>query len=212
MTRTYLLAGLAALGAVGCTAEYGSMVILQNQIPEEGCVISGSVDSEFRSSGLLHPDSQFGYVFTPVVRSIVDESARAGRLIFVQGADIRVENLADGSLAQEFGSRFSGYIPPGDTIGVAFEITQPGLAEGDYLARIQMYGTMDGGDVESQEFEYPVRVSADAFEVVVGSCSALPIGYVGEQVSNECNPLQDGFIECCDDGGAKVCPARGPSA
>lgn len=212
MTRTYLLAGLVALGSIACTAEYGSMVILQNQVPEEGCVVSGSVDSTFRSSGLLHPDSQFGYVFTPVVRSIVSDSDRAGRLIFVQGADIRVEDLASGAIVQEFGSRFSGYIPPGDTIGVAFEITQPGLGEGDYLARIQMYGTMDGGDVESQEFEYPVKVSADAFEVVVGSCAALPIGYLGESVANECNPLQDGYIECCDSGGTKVCPAQGPSA
>jgi hypothetical protein len=215
MMRTFLVIGLAALCATGCKANSGSMVILKNSVPGENCTVAGSTTGATVPRGLLHPDAQFGYVFTPVVQSRIASNSNSTRLIFLNGAEIALDQIADDGTATEvanFTQSFSGSITPGGTLGIGFEVTPVGLAEGEYLAHIQVFGTLEDGDVESQVFDYPIRVSADDFVDDIGACDTLEPEYVGEVDGSTCNPLQDGTIECCSDGDTLICPAEGPPA
>ena len=212
MTRTYLVAPFAmfAAGAGACaTDSAASMVILQNGIPGDGCLIQASSSGRFISAGLLHPDSTVGYVFTPVIESRVDASNTVERNIVLKGADVVLEDL-DGNEIAAFGQRFAGTLGPGDTVGVGFEITPRGQAEGNYVAKVEIYGDLNGGNVTSEPFAFPVEISATRFEVNIGACDSLEPGFVGETASSACNPLQDGGIECCTSGENLLCPAMGP--
>jgi hypothetical protein len=211
MTRTYLLAALATVAAAACTDSDNSLVILQNQVPGDGCVTPANPSAASLGRGLLHPGSQFGYVFTPVVQSRVTASNQVDRSVFLEGANIELSDLNGNEVTPGFSTRFAGRVTPGGTTGVAaFEITPRGLGEGDYIASVKIFGDLGGSDVWSQTYDYPIRVSAGDFSINLGSCSALPAGFVGLVEGSACNPLQDGFVECCDSGGQLVCPAQGP--
>lgn len=215
MSPRYIFAALAALaGGAACTENDESMVILKNSVPQEGCALEASDQGQFQSSGRIHPQSQVGYIFTPVVRSLITEKAGVDRLIFMRGADITVEDVAGAELAQ-FGVRFSGTIAPGGLGAFGFEVLPPnliaGIGEALVSARVQVYGDFAGGEVRSDEFIYPIQICADCFYDVLGLCSELEDNYQGVIDGSACNPLQDGTVECCDDGTGKlVCPAVGP--
>jgi hypothetical protein len=213
MIRTFFVIGLAALCATGCKANSGSMVILKNTVPGDDCTVSSSTTATFLSRGLLHPDSEVGYVFTPVIQSRVTSNKNSPRLIFLEGAEVTLGAVADDGSETEvanFAQSFSGSITPSGSAGVAFEVTPVGLAEGEYVAHIQVFGTLDEGDVESQVFDFPITVSADGFYSNVGACDTLEPGYLGAIDGSTCNPLQDGTIECCSEGDSLICPAEGP--
>ena len=77
-------------------------------------------------------------------------------------------------------------------------------------AQVMMYGTRGGGRVESNVFRYPVEVCLGCRVTNVGPCSELTSDYV-PLAGSPCNPLQDGFLECCTtDTGAELCPAQAP--
>jgi hypothetical protein len=211
MVRTYVLAGLAALGTA-CSADSGEMVILSNQVPAASCVLSAAPGGRAKRRRQLHPPSEVGDVFTPVEPSNLGEAGSPDKLIFLDGADVTLDQVtADGdATVAEFGVPFAGSIAARGTIGVGFEVTPRGIGEGDYVAHIQIRGTLDGGDVSSQVFDYPIRVSQADYEQSLGACDLLEEGYVGVIDGNACNPLQDGFVECCTDGDDLICPAVGP--
>jgi hypothetical protein len=211
MIRTYSTVALGALGALACSTNNGELVIVKNIKPAEGCIVPANADTAI-GRGLLHPDSATGYVFTPVVQSLVETNSGTDRRVFFNGAEIELDHAGGDAVVNPFTTAFSGSVEPGATAGVAFEITPAGLAEGEYLAHIQIFGNINGGDVESQVFDYPITVSASAFAVDLGDCAALESEYAGVIAGSTCNALQDGTIECCDDGGDLICPAEGPPA
>jgi hypothetical protein len=207
MTRTYLVIGLA-LGAAACAADPASMVILRNQVPGDDCTISSSQTAPFRGRGVMDPDSG-GYIFSPVILSRIESSRQAERLIFLEGADVSLDRV-DGDAVTEvaaFTTPFSGSITPGGSLGLAFEISPPALAEGNYLAHVQIFGSLEGGDAASQVFDYPFSV--EPLQIDLGSCADLKANFVADS-PNSCNPLQDGTVECCDTGEGYICPAEGP--
>jgi hypothetical protein len=205
--------------AAGCTTESGeSMVILQNQVPEAGCVIPGGATPTFRSRGVIDVESGDGYVFTPVVQSRVEGD---DRLIAVRGADVELtfpegDFSADEGLTR-FSQAFSGTIEPGGSAGFGFIIIPRGLLDriGDDLgsggsmqvtAEVVVFGDLNGGDVESVPFIYPVDVCEGCLKIDNGDCGALPEGFEPSQ-GGECNLLQDAIVDCCTAGGTEFCPA-----
>jgi hypothetical protein len=73
-------------------------------------------------------------------------------------------------------------------------------------ARIQLFGKRGGGSTASNWFRYPVEVCRDCLVVNHGSCASLPSGF-SARTGGVCNPLQDGFVDCCMNAAMLSCPA-----
>jgi hypothetical protein len=205
--------------AAGCTTESGeSMVILHNQVPGEGCILSGDPADTFVSRGVIDVAASEGYVFTPVVESRI---ARNDRLIALRGADVELSfpdsfsaDVDEGLI--RFSQAFSGTIDPLGTVGLGFVIIPRGLLDEiagrlnggsvQVTAEVVVFGDLDGSDVESVPFIYPVDVCEDCLKIDRGECSALPDDFEAEQ-GGACNPLQDDVADCCTSDGVDVCPA-----
>jgi hypothetical protein len=215
MSPKYVLTALTALTIAACTDAGQSMIILNNQVPGDGCSVEASETGSYLSRGRIHPDSSAGYLFTPVVKSLVVEREGLERRIFLEGADIELED-ATGAEVAAFGAPISGNILPGGLSSLGFEIVPTAVmdtfGEGLLLARIQIYGDLAGGEVTSDVFTYPVEVCRECYEQNLGPCAGLEPGFVGAAAGSTCNPLQDGSIQCCEaDDGTLTCPARGPA-
>src|SRR5262245_39190620 len=105
--RLYGAAALAALASAagGCTDAGGSLIIVQNQIPEDGCNIPSTPESNFRSRGRIDVRAADGYLFTPLVQSLIaaDDTGANARVIAVQGADVELTFLSGFFTAEEEG-------------------------------------------------------------------------------------------------------------
>ncbi len=64
-----------------------------------------------------------------------------------------------------------------------------------------MFGDLDGSDVESDPFIYPVEVCNGCMLIDNGDCAGLGDDFEGAQGGNPCNPLQDVPVDCCTSGG-----------
>ncbi len=233
----YCAAALAALVAGGCTTDAGqSLIILQNQVPDDGCIISPSASNDFRSRGIIDVQASLGYIFTPVVQSQIldDTNASTSRVISVGGADVEVSfpggffsadeeaSLRDAALTR-FSESLSGSVQPDlGTTSFAFVIVPQRLLDrigaklspGDSVqasANVVVFGDMDGLSVESNPFNYSVDVCNGCMKIVRGDCATLPSSFEPSP-GGECNDLQDVALECCTTGGVEVCPAIGTGA
>ena len=223
-------ASLTAL-APGCTDAGTSMLIVQNQVPQDGCVVPSSQTSDFRSRGRIDVNAAGGYLFTPLVNSLVTETAngQGTRVIAVEGANVDLTfepgfdaSGFDSSLTS-FSEAFSGSIFPGSQASFSFTVVPKALldalsskiAAGDMVqvtAKVKVFGTLDGGSVDSNSFDYPIDVCNGCLQIDNGSCDALPSNFT-PATGGACNTLQDDPIDCCTDaGGALVCPAAPPAA
>lgn len=225
-----VVAAAAWLSVSACTDAGSSFVIMQNQIPE-GCVPPANV-GDFRPRGRIDVQSGGGYLFFPVARSLVSSEGSAPHLIQVHGADVDIEFqpgfFEEGDITDDlqrllsFSQRFSGVIQPGATTSFAFEILPHDLLDAikatgklrtdgtnqvSVLATVQMFGTLDGGDVSAEPYEYVVDVCDGCMLRVVDQCTDLPEGFVASP-GGECNPLQDVPLDCCiEPDGGTLCPA-----
>jgi hypothetical protein len=225
----FVALGSATVLAAGCVDAGESLVILQNQVAQDGCLISGDAGGVFRGEGFIDTDSQVGYFFTPVVQSRVEAGGDAlRRLVSLEGAEISLgfqDNLFDaGELADlralglvNFTRRFSGSIRPGGTVGLGFDILDarllPRLAQkvsGDsrelILARVVVFGKLSGSSIESDPFTYPITVCTGCLKQNLGDCTALPAGFEPARGS-PCGDLQDSLVQCCTSDGVEICPA-----
>ena len=229
--RLALFAAWSGLLATGCTEGGESFFIVQNQVPDTGCVVPSALTTNFISRGRIEATAAGGYLFTPVVQSLVEESAtgQSDRVLFVEGADVtlsfqegtfseaEVGSLREAGLAN-FRQAFSGAVFPGSTTSFAFEIIpQPMLAElagvigagGSTIvtAEVVMFGSLDGGDVEAQPFTYPIEVCDGCLRIDRGACAGLPADFEAA-TGGTCQLLQDAALDCCTDStGTLVCPA-----
>ena len=227
------LAGLVM--AMGCVAnrDDAPLIILFNQAPADGCTTSPSKTALARGSGFIDANAPLGYLFTPVVQNTA--STRNGsvddatRFALIEGANIRVEasgpnsdaflgNLAASNLL-EFSQRFSFTVFPDDGLAsLGFEILPPqflaslrsdlGAGEvAEFDVRIELFGRMGGGVMQSNEFIYPVSVCNGCLVNNLGPCDA---GLMVTRTGGTCQPLQDGgIVDCCTAAaGGLVCPAQ----
>lgn len=212
MTRLYFMLALS-LAAAACTTESDrGMVILHNQFLDATCEVPATAGGTARVAGVLDAGAPRGYVFTPVLQSLVAESDTRERLIVIEGANVSVANEDGTAVANgDFSTRFATSVAPGGTAGLAFEITPSEMAKGRYLSTVVVFGTLEGSSIESEPFTYPIEVVDFADRPFnLGPCSALDEGYQGTFFGTACSPYQDGGIECCTDGIELVCPAEGP--
>lgn len=217
-----LLAGVLST-TVGCAAEGAeSIQILRNQAPGDECVIPTDTGGEFQPRGRIDVAAGSGYLFTPLVQSNVEPSESAGRWIFVEGADVSLEFVGANAPSGDFGdllnfrSLFSGSIEPGGVSTFAFDVVPKQLLSQltvnvddplQVVASIELVGTLDGSDVESNTFNYPVEICNGCLTNVLGACLGLDES-IDIRLGGVCQTLQDGVIDCCtDDAGGLVCPA-----
>jgi hypothetical protein len=229
MNLVLALALSMILPGAGCTDADQPIIILQNQVPDEGCIIPVGTGSGFRPRGIIDTQSAAGYLFTPLVQNnAVSISGNPNaRLATIQGAEVGLTlqdpsvTVAEGDLS--FTKRFSGTIQPdGGLTSFSFTIIDKrvldaiaGVIESpdqrfEVLAEIKVFGTMAGGDLESVPFTYPVDVCEGCMRVDVGPCADLADDFVALE-GGVCNPLQDVFTECCtalDE--SLTCPAVPP--
>ena len=228
-TQALALMAAAAIGSA-CTDGGTSLVILQNQVPGAGCSI-GTDTSTFNPIGRIDTDARDGYLFTPVVQSLVAETASetgSPRIVFIEGADVKLSFQAgllseaeeaglEESGLSEFSLPFSGAVMPGGLASFAFVVVPKKLldtlagkvsAEPAHItAEVTMFGELDGGSVESQSFNYPIQVCSGCMRIDNGPCADLPDSFE-PLTGGACQQLQDVPVDCCTDTeGALVCPA-----
>jgi hypothetical protein len=224
MPRFYL--AIAALGLVGCVDDGSdsAVVILQNQIPEAGCVIPGSPTDTYSSSGRIDVNSPSGYILTPVATNTATtvEGNETARIAFVQGARIDLSSPdpdVNATLQESPDSRievpFAGRIDPaGGTSGFGFtaisrELVQS-LSDGDFVfIDVKLFGSLGGSGFESAPWRFPVEVCDGCTVNNLGECSSLSSSFTPTNTGNSCNPYQDRTVDCCTSSGSLVCPAVG---
>jgi hypothetical protein len=213
----------------GCVADSGdkTILILNNLVPADSCVIMASEDGIGRSRGRLSVDNNGRYILFPLIKNLAvgDESMLSSRTFFGQGARITLTSPDPAiQTAIGTGAKFTSLssfstTPNGGLTATSMEIIprNVGAAIAAALsetkssvqvnARVEAFGTMGGSEITSQPFDFPVEVCINCGAIDLGPCAALPMGFQGS-AGNPCNSAQDDAVTCCTaPGGAFVCPA-----
>lgn len=201
-----LLAGCAGSGDEG-------MFILNNTAPTgTTCALTSDPTQPFLSHGSLVANAGVGYLLTPLIESRIDNPAMQAqtRTIHLEGANV-VLSKADtsGNLTEvaKFTSLVSGSVPPLGSVNVSFEVVPASVAAtpGEYSANITVFGTLGGGRIDGEPFNYPVTVCENC---IVRNAGACPLTASNPMTGNPCNPFQDGIVDCCMNGTTLVCPGN----
>lgn len=177
-------------------------------------------------SGFIDTNAFQGYVLTPQVvndaSTEIGEASDSQRRVQLAGANITTEFLDQASVpggvvsALEsagllaFSRRFSGSVEPnGGVAAIAIELWpqqfltemrgQLGQDPVDVQVTVQMFGTVAGDDVSSQEFVYPVTICDGCLINNLGACDEVPPEEVGSG-AGDCQGLQDPAaspVTCC---------------
>jgi hypothetical protein len=142
-----------------------------------------------------------------------------------QGAPARVTQLfdklaADGSTLLAFQEAWSGTLEPGGGVLPAHVTVIPGELARQLRAtnvletttfvnltvRVRAVGRRRDGELESQEFTFPVRACQGCLVARLSPCPYTPANR-----GHACNVAQDEPVDCCQTGNALVCPATPPS-
>jgi len=232
ISMTLILASALIAPLMGCVDAADSIVILNNQIPDEGCILKAGLNEAFFSRGqidVIDLDQTNGYLFTPVVLNRGEANDSRDSLFFVEGANVDLEFVPDffseDELAQlkadgnsRFLQEFSGSVLAEGTGTFDFEIIPRTMLSaiaaklqlGDstrVLAKVEIVGKINGGGASSQVFTYPVDVCNGCLANNLGTCDQVPLE-LEIRSGGTCQPLQDGVADCCTNtDGALMCPA-----
>jgi hypothetical protein len=199
--------------AVSACADKGGegMFILNNTAAPVGtmCVFTGDPTQPFIAAGEISYDSLSGYFFSPLIESRITAvtGQEAERTIHLEGADVTL-SVANGAAGTPFTALFSGSVAPnGGTTNIGFELMSKsamtalgagGTQNVEVVANIAIYGTLGGGRIDGEPFQYPITIIASraGIENSIGSCASTTLPAV-VHTGNPCNPFQDGEIDCC---------------
>jgi hypothetical protein len=230
-----LVSALAfTLLVVGCAdkGDEGFFILNNTAPPASGgaCTFTGDSGQPFIASGSISQLATQGYVFTPLLESRITAvtGSEAQRTIHLEGANVTLQ-VANGGTMQSFTALFSGSLAPnGGTTNVAFELLPVSSIKAlgnvsqnvEVVATITPYGTLGGGRIDGEPFQYPVTILAPGNGIVTGiqppvSCKGFIAS--GATVPNGCNMYQDGVLACCIASptsttatpGSTVCPGVG---
>ncbi|MEO8844360.1 MAG: hypothetical protein ABI591_34445 [Kofleriaceae bacterium] len=229
------------VGCLSACADKGGegMFILNNTAPPIGatCTLTGDPVQPFTAAGeisYLAAAAGAGYIMTPLIESRITATTGndALRTIHLEGANVTA-TVANGGASQSYSVLFAGSVAPnGGTTNVAFDVLPVdkmqalGASNANsgmntvVVTTIAVYGTLGGGQIDAEPFQYPITIIAPGKGIVTGlgtdgtiaggaiSCGSmsLPVASTG----NPCNPYQDGVLGCClSNIGAvhAVCPA-----
>jgi len=229
---------LAVATAASCASQGDEvLLLLRNQLPGTGCLISASENDPFVSQGTIDTaaaGSGRGYVMTPLVANTTttDRATELQRTIIIQGADIdlsfpdtalfdatELQRLRSSALTR-FRVRFAGSVKPnGGTASFGFEVVPAELIR--EIATKLGTGAVDRTLVMVQAVVFGEmgggRVESQKFSYPVTVCRGCLVGSLGACASlpsgtdanqgGACNPFQDEPVDCCELGTALRCPA-----
>jgi hypothetical protein len=196
------------------------------------CAFTAALNSPVVARGLIDDAATLPYVMNPLFESrvVAGEGRESLRTILIEGAEVTVElgpiatiddagnttvdDFFDDSV--QFTSLFSASLGPNGGVAsgtfdaipleaISIVRNQVG-ADVRYTAQavaiVKAFGSYYGGDIESQEFRYPVTICSDCLpRQIIGACDATNPESTPLIATNGCNPFQDGVIECCADAG-----------
>jgi hypothetical protein len=214
---TFLVVGCADKGDEG-------FFIRNNTAPPiggTGCTFTGDPAQPFIAAGSISQVSTQGYLFTPLLESRITAvmGQESERTIHLEGANVSLQ-VANGGTMQNFTALFSGSLAPNNgTTNVSFELLPVSSIKSlgnasqnvEVVASITPYGTLGGGRIDGEPFQYPVTILAPGNGIVTGlqppvSCK----GFVAPTVTpNACNMYQDGVLSCCIASATSTSPAPG---
>jgi len=211
---------------MGCTIGDGSGNVFTS---------SGRLDvtNPLPGSSLLNP----GYIMGPAMQNVATPTAVApeAHKFFVHGADVELRSngspdsntLVAGLTASGLDQRtqyFSGIVEAGATSGIIFNVIDNAQTERinqllqgqnntQVIAHFRIFGTIDGNDVKTDPFDYPIAVCLGCAINDVGPCASIQANDPRMfSPGGTCNPMQDGTADCCELGGAALmCPAVKPT-
>ncbi len=216
----------------GCEQNSASLIILQNQIPGEGCGSGGTGDdTSYRTQGTLdvawylqkHQPAYYD-MYLLVKNNLQSTESDYG----VEENCLTIRNaLVDldlGSLSQYVESTLTRYKVPVSlsicpeeqrvvTVRVVVpqvvELIAPRVPEGTQLmavATVALEADRGSYTIESNELSYPIFICNGCLVRNVGLCDS-PVVPDEPAAGNPCNPSQDDPIDCCTSGSDLICPA-----
>jgi hypothetical protein len=225
-----LVCGIVLFG-FGCQENSASLVIIQNQVPGEGCTVQSSEGGDYRPQGKLDVSwySEVGeaasYYMFPLVKnnliSTADEGAVEENCITIKETQV---DLDLGAMGQYVESNFTKYavptavtICPGEMRAVSVMVVPPQVVSiiasqvpengMEYVsAKIRMVGKRGATTIKSNSMTYPIFVCNGCLIKNLGNCDTAVIPD-DPAPGNPCNPAQDDPLECCIQGVDWVCPA-----
>ncbi|MBU1242862.1 hypothetical protein KKD52_01205 [Myxococcota bacterium] len=230
--KNTLVFWLLIMAMTACAENSSSLVILQNQAPEDGCQASNSVSDNFVSHGTLDIGAaDFGlttqyYAWLVVsnnLKSTIESNGIELNAVEMKSAQIDLRLGAAGAGLEDFTS-YVDYtfvtISPGETRSLQVNVIPPNLAgrlsiaPGQFVeavAKIQLVGERGGSDIKTNSINLPITICNGCLAIDIGSCATATFPdtvYLG----HTCNKSQDTPIHCCLDssaggGEAYRCPA-----
>jgi hypothetical protein len=238
--RVGLAAALAGLLGACSNDSGGRFFIVQNQVPQAGCVINTN-RTIYEGDGLLDVslvgDAAFAYLLFPLIQNDFPATGGNGapepNRLFVRAFRVRVE-AGDGAPANavqvlqnidsseqthsllEFQEPWAATIEPGGGLLAAGVGAIPGevarrlltsrVLDGNtqvpLIIRLRAVGKRRDGELESDEFVYPIKVCDGCLSHNIGTCPRAPVN-----LGNPCNAAQDFDVDCCQAGADLICPA-----
>lgn len=217
-----LVSALAfTLLVVGCAdkGDEGFFILNNTAPPVSACTFTGDSGQPFIAAGSISQVSPQGYIFNPLLQSRITATMgmESERTIHLEGANVTLQ-LANGGMTQSFTALFSGSLAPNNgTTNVSFELIPVSSINAlgnasqnvEVVASITPYGTLGGGRIDGEPFQYPVTIVAGGTGIVnvQGRCDS-PTPPVAAHLGNGCNVFQDGLVDCCTGcDGKLVCPS-----
>lgn len=212
MRRSLIALGLFLVGCADTGAE--GMFVLNNTAPSgESCTLTGERSQPFLPLGSIVAGVNSSYVLTPLVQSRITslEGRELERTIHLEGAEVVVSTVAsDGTLTQidEFTSLFSGSVSPQGTANVIFPVIPASIVQATTTtttvsASVKIFGTLGGGRIEGEPFNYPVTICTNCILRDNGPCDTAETAM---NKGNPCNVFQDFGVDCCRSNNTLICP------
>ncbi|MDA3862662.1 MAG: hypothetical protein PF689_02225 [Deltaproteobacteria bacterium] len=214
---------LLVMATGSCAENSASLVIIQNQAPEEGCTASNQVSTDFLSHGIIDVGAaRYGldpryigwFVVENNLTSTVESNGIELNKVEIKQANVSLNLGAAGSnLGSEY-TKFSDStfvsIPPDETRSVQVNLIHPNVAdrlniqEGQFIegfASLQIIGEIGGTEIETNKITFPITICYGCLVQNIGPCDAAVFPETLSE-GHSCNKTQDEELHCCFDSNA----------
>lgn len=207
---------VVAVGSMTACVDERAFTIVQNQVPEEGCVIPGAQGDVYRAGGILDVQGRMGYRLFPLVRndlptSVTEDGQPERNTLHMRRFEVELD-LGDadpGGVPSElitFEVPSSASLAPAQARSSAVKIIKEQLLDvlqvsQDFrptvIAKVQAVAEHAGTDITSTTFYYPVEICDGCLVTVLSACPG-PEDDI-EVPENPCGLAQDQAVACCND-------------
>lgn len=220
---------------MGCETNTASILIIQNQVPGESCVVDSSESSQYRTQGTLdvawiedYNGDPVGYILFPLVKNnllptedpengVVEENCVTLDHVKV---DLNLGTLGDNfeSGYTQYEAGTSGTLCPGEFRAISVVVIPPqvvaalgplvGQQQVIYAeASVRVVAKRGSQKIESAPMNYPIFICRGCLIFNYGPCDSPNVPQSPEP-GNPCNLAQDDRVDCCQEGNLFICPAE----